>query len=74
MEIKESFMLSGSALVQHEVDVAASDPDVEMLESVDSLKMVAEFEGAIAALENAIWSPEAIGWTTTTPVVARDGA
>jgi hypothetical protein len=54
MEIKESFMLSGSALVQHKVDVAAGDPDVEMLESVDSLKMVAEFEGAIAALENAI--------------------
>jgi hypothetical protein len=38
VEIKKCFVLSGCALVQHEAAVVESDPDVEMLESVDSLE------------------------------------
>jgi hypothetical protein len=37
------------------------------------LKMVSGFEGAIAALESATWSLEAIEWAATTPGVACDG-
>jgi hypothetical protein len=37
------------------------------------LKMAVGFKGAIAALENASWRPEAMEWVTTIPGAAHDG-
>jgi hypothetical protein len=37
------------------------------------LKTVADYERAIAALENAVWRPEPIEWRATIPGAAPDG-
>jgi hypothetical protein len=59
--------------VQHEAAVVESDPDVEMLESADSLEDGVWIRRSHCCPRKCNMEPRSIDWAATTPGVACDG-